>query len=396
MKKTLISVIILSILCLTACSGENHNEEVIPVSDRDNSITTFGVIKCFNTKSIVLPFNTSIKRVLTGEGEEVVKGQSLIEFDLTEYNLQIEKIRNEIDGLKQQLEDLEIKLKTIQDQTLLKTIDLNNNMISLNKKLGVTKSYIITGQSPENRKLALTLETAENDLSVEKTNLSDCKILFDAGAVSLKDYQNQQRNVKEKEQKIKEIKLEIEALKQKYQSDADSLEISINQNKIDLTSLKADMTNEVRDLNALIVQNKSLLSSKEAEMKNITDKVNEASVRNDYLICDMKRAALESIKFNPGDSITTGNIIANLLDLDSLYVEVGIEEQSISQVHVGAKVQIIPEMDKTKFYTGKVSFVSCLASVKNNETVISIKVSFDNPDKFLLPNSNVKVKILSA
>lgn len=86
------------------------------------SITTFGVIKCLNSKSIVAPFNTSIKRVLTGEGEEVVKGQPLIEINLSESNLQIDKLLNEIDSLKQRLEDLEIKLKTLQDQAFLKLI----------------------------------------------------------------------------------------------------------------------------------------------------------------------------------------------------------------------------------------------------------------------------------
>lgn len=396
MKKILINLIIISIFCLTACSEKNNNEEVNPISDRDNSITTFGVVKCSNTKSIVLPFNTSIKRVLAGEGEEVVKGQSLIEFDLLEYNLQIEKMQNEIDRLKQELVDLEVLLKALQNQTLSKTNNLSRIILSLNNKLSATNSYIKTGLSPEHRKLALTLETAQNDLSVEKTNLSDCKTLYDAGAVSLKDYQEQQRNVKAKEQKINEIKLEIEALNQKYKVDADSLEISIHQNEIELTDLKADMSNQERELNALIKQCKNLLSSEEAEMQKLTDRVNMASIQKGFLVCDMKRAAVESIKFNPGDSIAAGNIIANLLELDSLYVEVGIEEQSISQVHVGAKVQIIPEMDKTKFYTGKVSFVSSLASVKNNETVISIKVSIDNPDKFLLPNSNVKIKILPA
>ena len=268
-------------------------------------------------------------------------------------------------------------------------------MFSLNRKLGDTNNYIKTGLSPENRKLVLALETAENDLSVEKTNLSDCKILYSAGAVSLKDYQQQQRNVIAKEQKIKEIKLEMDVLKQKYQSDADSLEISIHQNKIEITNLNADMTNEVRELKTLIEQNKELLSSAEAEMQKLTDRVNKASIQNGYLVCDMKRAAIENIKFNPGDTIAAGSIIANLMDLESLYVEAGIEEQSILQVQMGSKVQIIPEMDKTKFYTGKVSFVSSLASVKNNETIISIKVSIDNPDQYLMPNSNVKVKILS-
>ncbi len=394
MKKTLI-IIIISILCLTACSRDNKNEEVIPIDDRDNSITTFGVIKCHNTKGIVVPFNTSIKRVLTGEGEEVEKGQSLIELDLSEYNQQTDKIINETYSLKQRLEDLEIKLKTLKDQALLKTNNLNQTMMSLNKKLIDTNNYIKTGLSPENRKLILMLEIAEDDLSVEKSNLLDFQILYAEGAVSLKDYQQQQRNVKSKEQKIKEIKLEIDALKQKYQSDADSLEISINQNKSEITDLEADASNELRELKASIEQSKKLLSSAEAELQKLTDSIDKASIRNGFLVCDMKRAAIESIRYNPGDTIDAGSIITNLMDLESLYLEVGIEEQSILNVHMDSKVQIIPEMDKTKFYTGRVTFISSVAEQINNETMIAVKISIDSPDELLKPNSNVKVKILS-
>lgn len=243
--------------------------------------------------------------------------------------------------------------------------------------------------------MTLALETAENDLLLEKSNLTDFKILYAAGGLSLKDYEQQQGNVKAKEKRIKEIQLEIDALKEKYQSDADSLEISINQKKSELTDLQADMSNEVRELKASIEQSKKLLFSAEAELKNLTDSIDKASIRNDLLVCDVNRAAIDSIRFNPGDTIDAGSIIAILMDLDSLYVEVGIEEQSILQVHMDSNVQIIPEMDKTKFYTGKVTFVSAIASQRNNETIISIKVSIDNPDKFLMPNSNVKVKILS-
>ena len=59
------------------------------------------------------------------------------------------------------------------------------------------------------------------------------------------------------------------------------------------------------------------------------------------------------------------------------------------------QVQIIPEMDKTKFYTGRVTFISSAAEQINNETMIAVKISIDSLDELLKPNSNVKVKILS-
>lgn len=109
----------------------------------------------------------------------------------------------------------------------------------------------------------------------------------------------------------------------------------------------------------------------------------------------MRQAVVNSLNCIPGEAVIAGSIIANLMDTGSLYIEGGIEEQSISGVHENALVHIFPETDKSRFYMGEVSFISSLASQENGETMISVWISIENADEFLIPNTNVKVKIYS-
>lgn len=393
MKKRIFFTLIL-LLCLTACSKERSSEQVIPVNNSDNSITTFGVIKCLNTKSIFLPFNTNIKRIFKNEGEEVTRGQSLIEFDLSDYYLQLDRSSQEIDDLKQQLESQTLKLKNLQEQRKIKIDNMEQTLLSLNKEYDIKRGYIQKGASPEIGKLALALEASEKELSVEKSMLSDYKELYNAGAVSLKEYEGEQRNFEAAERKIKEIRLEMDAIMQNYVSEADTLKLTIVQNKSDIFQTESDMANEESEIKTLIQSNKKLLTTAEKGLQKLKDSLENASLEDGRLTNVFNRAVLESIKFNPGDEITAGSLIAKLSDLDSLYIEVGIEEQSIAQVQMGSKVQIIPEMYKTKFYTGTVIFISSVAEQINNETTVTIKIGIDGADKFLIPNANVKVKIL--
>ena len=81
------------------------------------------------------------------------------------------------------------------------------------------------------------------------------------------------------------------------------------------------------------------------------------------------------------------------MKLNSLLVESNVPEEFIKDVKIGSMVTIIPQADKSKEYSGKVTYISNNAEDKNGETTVLVEISIDNNDGFLMPNFNVNLEI---
>lgn len=281
MKKIIIAMLVFLIFCLTACKEKKNNGDAAVISDNDQSITTFGFVRCRNTKNITIPFNAGIKKVLVHEGEKVVEGQYLFQLDLSEYNKQTAAKQTEIDNLSLQIATLKQNLDAIEKRTNIQANNLRHDIASQNENLAIFKNCIETGSSPEYKKLKISLENAGKDLSNANDDLTNNKYLYDSGAISKLEYQTKVSAVETIDNQIIELRLSIDALIQEYESGIRILQLSINQKENDLAVLTSDSSYEIGELQSSIRQKENLLSLAKTDMQQLKSSTDSTFIKMD-------------------------------------------------------------------------------------------------------------------
>ena len=84
--------------------------------------------------------------------------------------------------------------------------------------------------------------------------------------------------------------------------------------------------------------------------------------------------------------------ICTLVDLDSLLVEVKVNEKFIQRVHDGQAVRVSLQADASAHQEGRVSAV--MPAAERETGTVKVRISLPNPDARILPNMGVDVAFL--
>jgi multidrug resistance efflux pump len=348
MKKLLtIGLIGALMLSVSGCGKEtekNKDESVVKVETKQ-VIEAFGTVKSTDVKNITIDFSTVVTKINVIEGQKVNKGDALISLDSQNYLTQIKN------------KDLE--LKTLQ----LELSDLNRDYIA--KRSSLDKST-----DPDIMKYINDQKHAEDLLNKALEDLTAREALYNAGALSLNELNEFKKTVNEKEKSAQDAGFSEDNTRKKIQQELNQLKTSIDQKSL-------------------------LVTSKELDLKAMQEKMNKSYLNGDEIIADVPNGVVTEIGCVQGDIITNdeGKKLLSILNKDSIVIEADVAEEFIKDVRIGAEVIINPQADKTRTYKGKVMSIAEKAVLKNNETIIPVRISIENPDSFLLPEFNVDVKI---
>jgi len=340
----LIGVLMLSI---SGCGKETpkiEGENTAKVEPKQ-VIEAFGMVKSTEVKNITIDFSTVVTKINVVEGQRVKTGDTLLSLDSQNYRTQI---RNK---------DLEIK--TLQ----LELSDLNRDYLA-------KRSSLDESTDPDIRKYINDQKHAEDLLSKALDDLLAREALYKAGALSLSELNEFKKTVNEKEKSVQDASFSEDNTRKEIQQELDRLKTSIDQKSL-------------------------LVTSKELDLKAMQEKMDKSYINGDDIIADVPIGVVTEIGCVQGDIITNdeGKKLLSILNKDSLVIEADVAEEFIKDVRIGAEVIINPQADKIRTYQGKVMSIAEKAVLKNNETIIPVRISIENPDSFLLPEFNVDVKI---
>lgn len=230
----------------------------------------------------------------------------------------------------------------------------------------------------------LSLSAAKSSVSRTLVNTDLKKLQNDqknAEAIYSKD--NQELETREQLYKAGSITLnELDNFKKQVDSDKKNLEDIVY--SIEMLKNSKGTENDQKSLESAIL---------ESDLKLLNNRLDKAYIKDSAIISDVDNALIYEIGYVQGDIAGPQKKLLSIMDLDSLVVEAKVPEEFIKDVKPGATVQITPLADKTKQYTGKVIYISGLASDNNGETQIPVRITIDNMDDFLLPGFNVEVVI---
>ena len=348
MKKFLtIALIGVLMLSISGCGKETEkikDESVVKVETKQ-VIEAFGTVKSTEVKNITVDFSTVVTKINVIEGQRVKTGDALISLDSQNY---LTEIRNK-----------ELELKTLQ----LELSGLNRDYI-------VKQSSLDKNTDSDIMKYINDQKHAEDLLNKAQEDLTAREALYNAGALSLNELNEFKKTVNEKEKSVQDAGFSEDNIRKEIQQELNQLKTSIDQKSL-------------------------LVTSKELDLKAMQEKMNKSYINGDGIIADVPIGVVTEIGCVQGDIIKTdeGKKLLSILNKDSIVIDADVAEEFIKDVRIGAEVIINPQADKTRTYKGNVMSIAEKAVLKNNETIIPVRISIENPDSFLLPEFNVDVKI---
>ena len=226
----------------------------------------------------VVPAGTEVLQVMVEEGSRVVKGDLLAVLDTSELETRIAKLR--ID-LEQVIADLGVVGGSADRQIL------QNNL----------------------QKAQESLSTLQRDYETSKDKLEDLKTLYDNGAISLAEYENQGNELKSLESSIKNAALSVEDAKLRYSdfgsttsSTAGSLERQKKSILLDIEQLEEQIADAriTADLDGTVValeikENRTPGTDSKIVVQDTEDFSFEAYVTQEDAV-DIKRSQNSTIK----------------------------------------------------------------------------------------------------
>jgi len=377
MKKfKVVCLILLIVLGLAACSSQDSVTTSEVLKEDIKEIDAFGIIKSTETKDLVIDFSAVVKQVNAKEGQKVKKGDSLLVIDTEDYQAEISKKERELTAAKLELQRL--VNSTSGEQKDIKTLQAD----LASKQKGLKNS-----SDADIRKALSDLEYCKSMYQKSLKDLSKKEELIKSDAISEEELDITKKDVDAKKKAMEDAQYAIEILKDAKQDEIDKLEANINQR---LSSV--DNILHSSDINLIKIQ-KEKITTLEEDISEMKDNMNKSFIKQNSIISDVDNGVVYDIGVKQGNRIDNSRKLLSILDLNSLVVQADVAEDFIKDVKLGADAIIIPQMNKSKEYKGKVTRISNKAILKNGETDVCVEISIDNKDDFLIVDTNVDVKI---
>lgn len=272
--------------------------------------------------------------------------------------------------------------------------------ITLDFQAPVTKLYVKEGERVKSGQPLVALDLSEMGNMIGNKNLSLAaaknSINRTLSNTDLKKLQNDQKNAQaiyDKDAKELDTKESLYTAGSITLNELDSFRKQVDNDKKNIQDITYAIENQ-KNSKGTENDQKSLESSiLESDLKLLNSRLAKTYINGSDVISDVRNGLVYDLGYVQGDIAGPQRKLLSIMDLDTLVVEAKVPEEFISEVKMGSSVSIIPTADKTKKYTGKVTYISGIALNNNGETQIPVNITVDNMDEFLLPGFNVDVSI---
>lgn len=145
----------------------------------------------------------------------------------------------------------------------------------------------------------------------------------------------------------------------------------------------------------IVLKEKEMLAAK-TEVEHLEESLRIAVIQKDYLKIAAPFNGIVSFKqVEVGEMVLPGVALAEIVDNNSLYVHVPVDEADIYKIHEGQEVKITVDAFPGTEFVGKIYEISPIVSEDKLEgRTVTIKVSIDQHKEKLRPGMSCDVEIL--
>ena len=327
-------IALLILISVTISNAMPLPVNVITLHPKDFSkgFTEEGEVMASQEWSIFNPVEGKLESLKVQNGDNVKKGQVLFEMSTSDLNYQLE-------GLKAQLQSLE-------GQRLQNYKNPNEAQI---------------GQQ------SLLIKLAEKDVQTEELNLTRMKALYDAGSISLVQYEAAQAAFEKAKNLLEQQKLGLQLIYEQHQTSQGTELYYSNQKK-----------------------------AIQAQIDQLEDKINKA------VVIALQDGIIKDLTLKEGNVIPQGQQIMTVFTNEGYKLESFVLASDALDIKVGSPVQVIQATSTVhKSFEGTISAVDISAverisplGLKENRVKTTIQLAKPSPNVVL--GSNVDVKFTTV
>ncbi|MBC2580212.1 efflux RND transporter periplasmic adaptor subunit [Clostridium sp. DJ247] len=330
----IIAVVIIVVIGMVVSSytkAKNNKAKLVTTSKVSTkkvvqTVSVTGNIEAKYRNTIALNPSQKVVKVLVNEGQQVKKGDILVQLDISDYESQLGKAKITLDGAQSTLKQL-MSTGAVADKS--------------NAENSVAQAQAL-------------LENSQRNYDDANKKFQQSQSLMNAGAISQNDY---------------------DAAKKTLEDVASTLKSS----QAALTNSKNILNNINTSSADKITNQRNQVSLVQADIDNLNKKIEDSNIRANTDGIVVKMDAKENQTPGTGDMI--------IIDDTSLFkISADISQYDAVKISKGQKASIKLKGSDKK-YTGTVTDIGQLAQVKSNGTdqeyKVNIKITMDNSDESL-------------
>ena len=371
----LVLVIVFGIVRIRA-AGTSQADGVSSAAQQNSEIDAWGEVKYSKAVDVTIDFPATVNDVAVKEGDRVTLGQTLVTLDLSEYQGNLEK-------LKQQVAANQAGLPAATQSISALEADIAETQSVLNRKTGEYGS----GTAPDLKTAQNALTLAQKQESDAARDLQNYQSLYQSGAVSKSVLDQYTSAHDQKQTALANAQAALRKAQTAFKDEIDQMTVSLKSKQTQLENLKNGNT-------ANTGKQQAGLSSAQVDLNLMTARGTKDFLKGNKIICSLKNGIVQSIAVNNADHLGVQNAptkVLQIIDADSLTVSAEVNEEFIGSVKLGETVRIVPTSAPDQTFSGTVTQIPSLAAEKDGKRVVRVLVKPTDPNGLLKPGYTADV-----
>lgn len=377
-KKAIVAVgaFAILIIALTIFIQRKNRIEAIKAADIQIStnhaaeIEAWGEVLYSRIESIIIDFPVTVTNVQVKEGERVTLGQPLVTINLSEYNGNVEKLKQQLSANQSALDSATQDISALQ-------ADIAQMQNEIARKDEEYKS----STNADLKLLQNSLTLARKELEDAKKDFQDCQQLYDEGVVSEMTLNQYASMLDQRQKAVDDVEANIQKTKTALKDELNLLNVSLKSKQVQLSQLQQGNSTNV-------AMQQSSVSSAQVDLDIMRGKIEKDYIQDSHIVSNVENGIVKNIAVNCGSQIGSQGMpteVLQIIDADSITVSAEVYEEFIESVQVGEVVKIVPTSSPNTSLEGTVTHIPDLAVEKDGRRIVRVIVKPDDPNNILKP-----------
>ena len=383
-KKTVAAVCAFAVLIIAAgifIQRENNIEAMkaennLASEEQIAEIEAWGEVKYSRIEKISIDFPSTVTDVQVKEGERVTLGQPLMTIDLSEYDGNMEKLKQQLsanqaalNSASQDISALQADIAQTQDEVARKDDEYNS------------------GTGADLKLLQNSLNLAQKELENAKKDFQSYQTLYDEGAVSEATFNQYVSMLNQRQNAVDDVEANIQKTKTALKDELNLLNVSLKSKQIQLSQLQQGNSTNV-------AMQQSSLAAAQVDLDIMAAKTARDYIKDNQVVSNVKNGIVKNIGVGSGSRLGAQGMpteVINIIDADSITVNAEVYEEFTGSVHVGDEVRIVPASSSDTSLKGTVTYIPDMAEEKDGRRIVRVEVKPDDPGNILKPGFTADV-----
>lgn len=339
-------------------------------------IEAWGEVLYSRVESISIDFPSTVTDILVKEGERVTSAQPLVTMDISEYNGNVEKLKQQLSANQSALDSAAHDITALQADIARTQEEITRKTEEYNNGTGADLKLLQNSQS-------LALKEFEN----AKKDLLNYQSLYDEGAVSEMTLNQYTSMLDQRQKAVEDIEASIQKTKTALKDELNLLNVSLKSKQVQLSQLQQGNSTNV-------AMQQSGVSSTQVDLNIMTGKTERGYIKENQIVSNVKNGIVKNISVNCGNHLGIQGMpteVLQIIDADSITISTEVYEEFIGSVQIGGNVRIVPASYPDISLSGTVTHIPDMAVEKNGRRIVRVIVKPDNPDNILKPGYTADV-----